>query len=383
MSGMKKILFVIEDLKPGGVEVSLVNLLNLLDFETHKFKVTVIMWGNHYENIGLLRRNERIKIKIVRPRIVKLLYPVISKLIGTQKAEFFKNVFTRIAVINAVKWERADVIIRYHQAAIKTLFTHIRGKTKKIAWYHSSKFNDYYLNEKYTEHCDRVVVVNDSCKEVIAAAAPYLADKLCVVSNIIPAADVVKRSKETVGDLFLDDAFNIVTCGRLDPEKGIDIAIKAARILKNRIPNMKWYIIGDAAEDRLGYSESLKEMVKDEGIERTIIFAGQKSNPYPYFRNCDLYVQPSREESWCLTIAEAQICGAAVVSTDTIGARYLIEKGKTGLITQCDENKIADMIYLLYENRDLLRHLRENTEKIDFDKMNNAAVESFYNLVGV
>ena len=53
MSGMKKILFVIEDLKPGGVEVSLVNLLNLLDFETHKFKVTVIMWGNHYENIGL------------------------------------------------------------------------------------------------------------------------------------------------------------------------------------------------------------------------------------------------------------------------------------------------------------------------------------------
>lgn len=70
MSEVKRILFVIEDLKPGGVEVSLVNLLNLLDFETHKFKVTVIMWGNHYENIGLLRRNERIKIKIVRPRIV-------------------------------------------------------------------------------------------------------------------------------------------------------------------------------------------------------------------------------------------------------------------------------------------------------------------------
>ena len=131
MSEVKRILFVIEDLKPGGVEVSLVNLLNLLDFETHKFKVTVIMWGNHYENIGLLRRNERIKIKIVRPRIVKLLYPVISKLIGTQKAEFFKNVFTRIAVINAVKWERADVIIRYHQAAIKTLFTHIRERQKK------------------------------------------------------------------------------------------------------------------------------------------------------------------------------------------------------------------------------------------------------------
>ena len=383
MSEIKKILFIIEDLKPGGVEVSLVNLLNLLDFKTHNFRATVIMWGNHYENIGLLRQNERIKIKIVRPRIVKLLYPVISKLIGTQKAEFFKNVFTRIAVINAVKWERADVIIRYHQAAIKTLFTHIKGKAKKIAWYHSSKFNDYYLNEKYMEQCDKVVVVNDSCKDVIAESAPYLADKLCVISNIIPTADVVKRSKETVKDPFSDDTFNIVTCGRLDPEKGIDIAIKAAKILKNEIPNMKWYIIGDAAEDRLEYSDSLKEMVKNEGLERTLIFAGQKSNPYPYFRNCDLYVQPSREESWCLTIAEAQICGAAVVSTDTIGARYLIENGKTGLVTRCDENKIADTIYMLYENRDLLRHLRENAEKIDFDKMNNTAVESFYNLAGV
>lgn len=56
MSEVKRILFVIEDLKPGGVEVSLVNLLNLLDFETHKFKVTVIMWGNHYERKKIVLR---------------------------------------------------------------------------------------------------------------------------------------------------------------------------------------------------------------------------------------------------------------------------------------------------------------------------------------
>ena len=66
---MKKILFVIEDLKFGGVEVSLVNLLNSIDFEEHNYSAVLLMWGKHYEIMSKLKKNPRVKVKIIKTKI--------------------------------------------------------------------------------------------------------------------------------------------------------------------------------------------------------------------------------------------------------------------------------------------------------------------------
>ena len=51
---MKKVLFLIEDLKFGGAEVSLVNLLNSLDFENHNFSTVLLMWGDDGGGVEVL-----------------------------------------------------------------------------------------------------------------------------------------------------------------------------------------------------------------------------------------------------------------------------------------------------------------------------------------
>lgn len=85
----------------------------------------------------------------------------------------------------------------------------------------------------------------------------------------------------------------------------------------------------------------------------------------------------------CFTIAEAQICGRAVVSTNTVGAKSLIENGLTGCIVDCDEQAISDAVYELFENRKKLHTLEKNVRNIDFGQMNNDILKEFYDLIGV
>ena len=377
---MKKILFVIEDLKFGGVEVSLVNLLNSIDFEEHNYSAVLLMWGKHYEIMSKLKKKPRVKVKIIKTRFLDLLSSVAAKLIGINKAERIKNILIRALVIFAIKMQRADVVIRYHQNAIKSLFTHLGTKSKNITWYHSSNYNDYYLRKDYIEKCDKVVVVNEFCKKRMADSDPYLADKLFAVKNIIPYQEIREKA-ETDEQLFSDEYFNIVTCARLDSEKGIDIAVQACNLLKDKIPKMKWFIVGGIPDDRTEYANDVFEQIANNGLEDTFICIGAKSNPYPYFKQCDLYVQPSREESWGLTIAEAQVCGAAIVSTDTIGTKILIENERTGFVVDISAEALADKIYELYNDTERVQKIRKNLADVDFEELNRETLEDFYSLI--
>ena len=92
-------------------------------------------------------------------------------------------------------------------------------------------------------------------------------------------------------------------------------------------------------------------------------------------------MQPSREEAQPLAIAEAQICGAAIVSTDTIGAKSLIENGETGFVVDISAEALADKIYELYNDTEKIHRIRKNLEKTDFQKENKKIMERFYCLV--
>ena len=378
---MKKVLFLIEDLKFGGAEVSLVNLLNSLDFENHNFSTVLLMWGDHYEIIDSLKPNKHIKVRRVRTGFIKFISKLALKFIGNEKSENLKNRLIYSLVVLKIEIERPDIIIRYHQHAIRKLFTKIGRKTENISWYHLSSYNDYYLNEKYVSNCDKVVCVNDACKSIIEAKAPYLSEKLCAIRNIIPVSDILAKA-ECKEKLFNEKNFNILTCGRLSPEKGIDIAVKACKLIESIIPELKWYVVGDVDDCRAEYADVIKNLIKKNALEDKFILLGAKKNPYPYFKQCNLYVQPSREESMCFTIAEAQICGRAVVSTNTVGAKSLIENGLTGCIVDCDEQAISDAVYELFENRKKLHTLEKNVRNIDFGQINNDILKKFYDLIG-
>lgn len=376
---MKKILFLIEDLKFGGVEVSLVNLLNSIDFEKHDYEITVLMWGDRYDVLEKLETNPHLKVKIVRIDALAFAFKILNRIISAEKTELLKNKIARALVFLTVKREHADVIIRYHHAVMKNLFVRLNNNSKKILWYHTSKYGSY-LDEKYISNCNKIVVVNENCKKIMLSEDPQLSEKITVIENLIPYKEIRQKANVDI-NLFGKDTFNIVTCARISIAKGSDIVVNACKILSEQLESFKWYIVGEPTKDTMEYAEQIKNMIKEYGLEKQLILLGGKENPFPYFKQCDLYVQPSREEAQPLAVSEAQVCGAAIVSTDTVGAKSLIENDKTGYIVDISPEALAEKVYDLYNNRDKIAQVQKNVKNIDFDDKNKRIMESFYSII--
>ena len=107
-------------------------------------------------------------------------------------------------------------------------------------------------------------------------------------------------------------------------------------------------------------------LISEKQLDDCIEITGLKNNPYPYIENCDMYVQPSYEEAYGLTIIEAQILGKVIVSTATIGGKTIIIDGKTGVIAKIEANSIAQKIILLNQNIDLQKTICGNLANIDY-----------------
>src|SRR5690625_8035826 len=89
---------------------------------------------------------------------------------------------------------------------------------------------------------------------------------------------------------------------------------------------------------------------------------GTKQNPLPFIKDCDLYIQPSRYESYCLTVAEARSLNKPIITTNT-GASEQIEHEKTGLVVEFDELQIYESIKRLLNDEPLKERLINNLAK--------------------
>lgn len=80
-------------------------------------------------------------------------------------------------------------------------------------------------------------------------------------------------------------------------------------------------------------------------------------------KQCDLYVQPSRYEGYCITLAEARCFNNPIISTDFTGASEQIIHNNNGLIVQFDEQQMYDSIVQILSDKLLDGRLRKNIEK--------------------
>lgn len=375
----KKIVFLIEDLKFGGVEVSLINLLNNAEFREHGYEAVLVMWGSEYDLLDRLSDNSGVKILKVGGRFPSAVKKLVSKLAGSKRAERIYNILVRLAVLMRVKREHADVVVRYHHAAMKSLFNHLNDKSKKIMWYHISQ-DGYYLDREYTDHCDKIIAVNDQCRDIIANARPYLEPKLDVVGNIIDYKNIRSLAKCSER-LFDRQMFNAVTCARISPEKGIALALEACRIVSQSVDNFRWYVIGPKDEEASAYYNDIIKKIDSYGLNDKFVLLGSRSNPYKYFAQCDLVVQPSLNESQCLVLLEALICGAPIVSTATVGGKATISDGVTGVIADISAEDLACKICELVSDDNRRLVIKKNIENIDFSKQNDKVIDDFYRVV--
>ena len=381
----KKILFMVSSMNIGGVEKSLLSLLAVIPKE--KYEITILTLDKKGGFLEYIPNNVKLIeaewFKYIKPLIMDSPQNIIKRYIKNYEFlkipsfiySYFKSKKTNDRYIyykHVLKSipeckEKYDVAIAYAGPTeiIDAYISHKVKAEKKIAWVHfdisKHKINKKLYNNLY-ERFDKIFAVSNECKKKLDEIIPAVRNKSEVLLNIV-SEDLINEMSESYVDF--DDNYKgikIITVGRLSKEKGQDLAIKTLAKLKKDRYDVKWYCIGEGNS-----RQEFEQLIKEYKLEENFLLLGATSNPYPYIKNADIYVQTSRHEGYCLTLAEAKALNKPIVTTDFIGAYEQIKNNENGFIVSCNENDLADAIKKLIGKKEICSRfsnkLRE--EKID------------------
>ena len=258
-----------------------------------------------------------------------------------------------------------DLAVEFHgYGKFPTAYTAVRVKAaKKALLFHDASIHWLEYVVSYLDCYDKLYCVSDAVYDKLASMFPEKRSRMEVLHNFIDADEIRRKSEEKADISEFTGEFKILTIARLEYQKGIDIAISAAQILKERGIPFKWYVIGDGSErKRLG------RMIRAKGLDNSFILLGIRQNPYPYLKACDLFALTSRFEGYPVTLIEARALCVPILASDMPCIREQISDGVNGILTPADPKKIADRINEFRKDPSKACKMREHMlgEIIDF-----------------
>lgn len=378
-----KLLIVSHDMNIGGVERSLISLLEALDY--NRYDVDLFLYSHTGDFLPMLPPQVRLLPENKKYKAVS--GPLKEALRGGRFRIAFGKLQARFRFQRAWKQGRIPLggdagfysvqclrectsgalpeIPGEYDAAISFVWPHhcvadrVHAK-RKLAWIHtdySGTYLDYKRDERVWSRFDRIVAVSEECRKSFAGLYPHLADRLCVVENLLDPGFVRRQSElqDVSRELPREEGVtNIVSVGRLSYPKGFDEAIRACRLLLDRGYRIRWYVVGYGEKEK-----SLRALIEEHRVEGTFFLLGKKLNPYPYMKACDIYAQPSRYEGKAVTVREAQILARPVLITNFGTAGSQVENGADGYITPLGPEGIADGVAYLIDHPEVCRSLSE------------------------
>ena len=141
---------------------------------------------------------------------------------------------------------------------------------------------------------------------------------LRVITNPCPVAQIQTMAREN--DTDIPTAPYIVNVARLVPQKGHALLLEAFAMAK--IPH-QLVIVGEGP-----LRQELEAKARSLGISERVLFAGKRTNPYPWMHRADLFVLASEYEGLGIVLTEALACGTPILSTDSRGGVRFVFQGE-------------------------------------------------------
>ena len=336
----KKILFFHYDLKGGGAERVLINLLQHLDYTKYDVTLkTIFGAGPHVKNI---------------PKEVKFKYLF--------RYEFYGfNLVMKLLPPRFWHWllikDKYDIEIGYLENAPTRIVSACPNKeTKKVSWLHI-EINERrtmfigYRNEKEMLDCfnklDHLVFVAKRTQECFEKLFPEVKLPMSVIHNVNDF-DRIYRLAEQESPIELSPSdLKICAVNKLTKTKGFHRLIAACSKLKQEglMEDVKIYILGKGIE-----KFALKQAIDKADLNNHIKLMGFDPNPYRTLSKMDLFVCTSYREGYSTAVTEAVALGVPVFTTDCSGMEEILEDGKFGMIVPNKDNAIYEGL------KDLLTH---------------------------
>lgn len=374
----KKILFVIDTLRIGGAEKSLVSLLQLIDYNV--FDIDLLLFGRN----GEFERFIPTSVNVIPPpalydhltdsvfnNIIRGRVSLAISRIAYSVAVRFHRIFSKKATVrwyNQAFWTyyakfitpqpgEYDTAIAYSQG-IPTFFVVDKvSSANKIGWinvYYNLSVAESRFNERFYGSLNKIVLVSDGALEVFQNIFPQFLNKMLVIHDLCNA-DLL-RSMASEGTTEMDMSLpRILTVSRLDKDfKGLDISLATAELLVKRGMRFNWYYVGDGKDRAF-----MEDYIRSHNLEQYVHLLGAKANPYPFFKDATLYVQTSRQEGWGISIVEARLFNIPVVTTEYGTVWNQMVQRRNGIVTGFSPSCVADAVQELLEDKRLYSEMRE------------------------
>ena len=391
----------------GGAERALLGLLNAIDYT--KYDVDLFLAMHVGELMSLI------------PKEVNLL-PENSRYAGyacpLRKVLFSKNFMIGLARLNAKRKYRSyiknkgvnesassfqyvvkemmpylpeinpqteyDLVISFI-APHDIIVDKVKAK-KKICWIHTDYTRiDINVEQELPvwDAYDQIISISSDVTKTFLQVFPSLSSKIVEMENILSPEFVRKRSSELDVSAEMsksDKTINLLSIGRYCYQKNFENIPNICKKINTKLLSLnsklsiRWFLIGFG-----GDKELIRRKIAEAGMQDHVIILGKKSNPYPYIKACDIYVQPSRYEGKSVTVREAQMLCKPVVVTNYPTAKSQIQDGIDGKIVPMDNEGCAQGLAEFIQNTELQKQVTEYLKTHDYG--NETEVEKLYEII--
>ncbi|MBR6382643.1 MAG: glycosyltransferase [Lachnospiraceae bacterium] len=399
---MKKILFVINTLGRGGAENALIQLIKKLDKNEYDISLYVILGqgeliekvpehvhvlNESFDASSVLSREGKKKMKkrifgmfFKNAAVFKNIFYIISnwvKMVFKGRVLPDKLLWKTLSDASPVFEEKYDLAVAFLEGASAYYVNKYVNADKKAAFIHVNYVEAGYSRkvdkDVYTGF-DRIFTVSGDVRESFISEYPECEDKTKIFENIIDKEYVLKKGEEAGG---FEDEFNrkrILTIARLTTQKAIDVSVESMKILSESGENVKWYVLGDGE-----LREKLKSRIEKYDLKDKFILLGVKDNPFPYLKQCDIYVHATRFEGKSMAIREAQIMGKPIIVSDCNSNAELVKDNEDALVCKLDPADLSDKIKTLLHDENLCKTIGANAEKKFTES--NESIEELLSLI--
>lgn len=376
---MKRILIVSDSLKTGGLEKTLIDLCDNLDY--NKFQVDLYLFAegrdllkNLNEHVNLLQESpyfsdvynksvwDSLKILLKKGKIQLAFYRIIRFLKARLKNKSFSALDWYFQKKTMLKIEdEYDVAIGFAEGSACYYVGQCVKAKRKCVWVHTD-IREIISNKKLDmmafSVADCVCTVSNNSANALKELYPKIKEKIRIFT--LPALFDYNKINElaSIPCEMQEEDINILSVGRLVELKGFHLCPQVLRELLDKGYNVKWYIAGDGP-----YREILENLIDKYKLYKHFILLGNQDNPYKYIKNADICVQPSSYEGLSLVIYEEKLLKKPVVCTDILSNLEMIKNGENGLIIERSSESIYKALKLLIDNEELRLKLGNTSSK--------------------
>ena len=337
--GAIRIVHIIHDMEVGGAQRQVLNLFRAVD--RSRFDMRLVCLGRKGA-FGEALEAEGFLVEALG-KSARADLPMLGRLAGLLRA--WRPDIVHCTIYTANLWGRVAAML----ARVPVRIAHEQSTVSLERWHRR------WVDNLLSLWTHRVLVVSEDLRRRVIAEEHLVPRRVEVLHNAIDVAAIRDAATQPAPDLPGEAGFRVGVVGRIEPRKDHLTLVRAAALVRERVPRATFLLAGDGPDRGVIESE-----IARLGLQDGFILLGERSDVPRLLHAFDVYALSSVTEGLSLSILEAMAAGLPVVATRVGGNPELLDEGRAGrLAPPGDADALADTLTDMLQNREEARRLGE------------------------